>query len=699
MANNAENNEIVRSLIASLNEVDSYKEKVEGSCDVVCEEEQITVLQPGEPCSREISMIYTFNYQELPSIPKRQDSIFIPMPPKHGIFFVRCEGNAGQVNFLIDEAYQTTNGSNAVISCLHRFFENYGLGETRVDLYCNNGSNNKNNCLLWYLAYNVAKKLHVSIELHFLPKEHSKPILDEYFADIKQATKKTKGSIADLNSSIGESEDSNQSHIIDGRNDQMLDWQEHFRHDCRELPKIRSMQHFRFNFENPGVVFYSENVDNGEGEFRLFNQDSPVLTKKVPAIPLPDKHIDRKLWRYEGEFTVLEKLGEEDQDVYSVEHNLDRGRYALKKVSLTKNAVPDEEMDSYKEKVEGSKVVCEEKQITVLQPSEPRSRVISMIYTFNYQKLPSIPKRQDSIFLPMQPKHGIFFVRCEGNAGQVNFLIDEAYQTTNGSNAVISCLHRFFESYGLGETHVDLYCNNGPNNKNNCLLWYLAYNVAKKLHVSIELYFLPKEHSKPILDEYFADIKQAVTKTKGSIADLNSLIGESEDSNQSHIIDGKNDQMLNWQEHFRLHCKKLNGIQSMHHFRFNSENPGVVFYSKNVDNGEGEFRLFDEKSAVLTTDVPAIPLPDKHIDRKLWRYKGEFTVLGKLGEKDKYVYSVEHNLDGRRYALKKVSLTKNAVPDEVLKEAKNLAKLEHVNVVRYHTAWLEDEAESELPDA
>ncbi|ELU10231.1 hypothetical protein CAPTEDRAFT_193471, partial [Capitella teleta] len=264
------------------------------------------------------------------------------MEPKHGIFFVRCEGNAGQVNFLIDEAYQTTNGSNAVISCLHRFFESYGLGETHVDLYCNNGPNNKNNCLLWYLAYNVAKKLHVSIELHFLPKEHSKPILDEYFADIKQATKKTKGSIADLNSSIGESEDSNQSHIIDGRNDQMLDWQEHFRHDCRELPKIRSMQHFRFNLENPGVVFYSENVDNGEGEFRLFNQDSPMLTTEVPAIPLPDRHIDRKLWRYKGEFTVLEKLGEEDQDVYSVEHNLDGRRYALKKVSLTKNAVPDE---------------------------------------------------------------------------------------------------------------------------------------------------------------------------------------------------------------------------------------------------------------------------------------------------------------------------------------------------------------------
>uniref|UniRef100_X2AAM0 non-specific serine/threonine protein kinase n=1 Tax=Capitella teleta TaxID=283909 RepID=X2AAM0_CAPTE len=200
------------------------------------------------------------------------------------------------------------------------------------------------------------------------------------------------------------------------------------------------------------------------------------------------------------------------------------------------------EMDSYKEKVEGSRVDCEKKKITVLQPGEPCSREISMIYTFNYQMLPSIAKRQGSIFLPMQPKHGIFFVHCEGNAGQVNFLIDEAYYTKNGSNAVISCLHRFFESYGLGETRVDLYCNNGSNKKNNYLLWYLAYNVAKKLHV-------------------------------------------------------------------------------------------------------------------------------------------------------------EHNLDGRRYALKKVSLTKNAVPDEVLKEAKNLAKLEHVNVVRYHTAWLEDEAESELPDA
>uniref|UniRef100_X2A512 DUF7869 domain-containing protein n=1 Tax=Capitella teleta TaxID=283909 RepID=X2A512_CAPTE len=246
---------------------------------------------------REISMIYTFNYQMLPSIAKRQGSIFLPMQPKHGIFFVHCEGNAGQVNFLIDEAYYTKNGSNAVISCLHRFFESYGLGETRVDLYCNNGSNKKNNYLLWYLAYNVAKKLHVSIELHFLANERIKPNLDEHFADIKQAAKKSKGSIECLNYLIGKSEDNNQSHIIDGKNDQMLDWQEHFRHDCRELPNMRSMQHFRFNSENPGVVFYSKNVDNGEGEFRLFNQDSPMLTTEVPAIPLPDKFIDRKLWR------------------------------------------------------------------------------------------------------------------------------------------------------------------------------------------------------------------------------------------------------------------------------------------------------------------------------------------------------------------------------------------------------------------
>ncbi|ELU09861.1 hypothetical protein CAPTEDRAFT_198982 [Capitella teleta] len=96
MANNAENYERVKSLIASLKEMDSYKEKVKGS-KVDCEKKQITVLQPGEPCSREISMIYTFNYQKLPSIPKRQDSIFKPMPPKHGIFFVLCEGNAGKI--------------------------------------------------------------------------------------------------------------------------------------------------------------------------------------------------------------------------------------------------------------------------------------------------------------------------------------------------------------------------------------------------------------------------------------------------------------------------------------------------------------------------------------------------------------------------------------------------------------------------
>ena len=45
------------------------------------------------------------------------------------IFGVCGEGLPQQINYLIDEGMSSGKGSNMVISHLHNFLENYGLGE------------------------------------------------------------------------------------------------------------------------------------------------------------------------------------------------------------------------------------------------------------------------------------------------------------------------------------------------------------------------------------------------------------------------------------------------------------------------------------------------------------------------------------------------------------------------------------------
>uniref|UniRef100_A0A674N1L4 Eukaryotic translation initiation factor 2-alpha kinase 1 n=1 Tax=Takifugu rubripes TaxID=31033 RepID=A0A674N1L4_TAKRU len=74
------------------------------------------------------------------------------------------------------------------------------------------------------------------------------------------------------------------------------------------------------------------------------------------------------------------------------------------------------------------------------------------------------------------------------------------------------------------------------------------------------------------------------------------------------------------------------------------------------------------------------------------RYISEFEEICRLG-KGSYgkVFKVMNKLDGQYYAVKKILIKKVSKDDcmKVLREVKVLSSLQHVNVVGYHTAWLE----------
>ena len=84
-------------------------------------------------------------------------------------------------------------------------------------------------------------------------------------------------------------------------------------------------------------------------------------------------------------------------------------------------------------------------------------------YSFDFAQqvhYPSNPLQPGPIFFKTPRKCGLFGVACEALPCQVNFLLEECVSTGKGANCVVSLLHFFFESYGLGEEHVQLHADN-----------------------------------------------------------------------------------------------------------------------------------------------------------------------------------------------------------------------------------------------
>lgn len=101
-------------------------------------------------------------------------------------------------------------------------------------------------------------------------------------------------------------------------------------------------------------------------------------------------------------------------------------------------------------------------------------------------------------------------------------------------------------------------------------------------------------------------------------------------------------------------------------------------------------------------DGPAHPILES-------RYLRDFEELGILGRGGfGSVYRVRHRLDGVEYAVKKVPVPASYVAriringqqalDELLREIRTLAKLDHPNVVRYYSGWIEWVGVGSLPE-
>ncbi|XP_041819042.1 eukaryotic translation initiation factor 2-alpha kinase 1 isoform X2 [Chelmon rostratus] len=114
--------------------------------------------------------------------------------------------------------------------------------------------------------------------------------------------------------------------------------------------------------------------------------------------------------------------------------------------------------------------------------------------------------------------------------------------------------------------------------------------------------------------------------------------------------------------------------------------------------------VYPQGQQCLSTNThnPAVRPKEGLFQAQTSRYLSEFEEICRLG-KGSYgnVCKVMNKLDGQHYAVKKILIKKVSKDDcmKVLREVKVLSSLQHVNVVGYHTAWMEHVQPAAQPES
>ena len=118
----------------------------------------------------------------------------------------------------------------------------------------------------------------------------------------------------------------------------------------------------------------------------------------------------------------------------------------------------------------------------------PSSLDVTVHYSFDFAQqvhYPSDPHQPGPVYFLTPRKCAIFGVCCKAIPRQVNYLIDEAVDVGKGANTVVSMLHHFFSTHGLGEKHVHLHADNcvGQNKNNTMIQVSLLKSIVKLLMI------------------------------------------------------------------------------------------------------------------------------------------------------------------------------------------------------------------------
>ena len=299
---------------------DHYKNNVEKAKNDITTADVSISSKP--PKSFDGTGMYSFDFAQMvqyPCNPQQPGAIFFKVPRKCHIFGINNEGLNRQTNYLIDEAVDCGKGSNSIISYLHHFFTNFGLGERNLVLQADNcAGQNKNNFLMQYLSWRISQGFHENIELNFMLAGHTKFSPDRCFGCLKKLYAKTFVSslfeVADavmLSSDVGTN-----VYELAGLPDgtvlvPVYNWQIFFEKHFKSIPQILKYHHFRFTEERPGVVFVKEFADSAEIEISLL-KGSKLELSGLPSLITPNGLSEERKYYLYNEIRPFCRPGTED---------------------------------------------------------------------------------------------------------------------------------------------------------------------------------------------------------------------------------------------------------------------------------------------------------------------------------------------------------------------------------------------------
>ena len=273
---------------------------------------------------------------------------------------------------------------------------------------------------------------------------------------------------------------------------------------------------------------------------------------------------------------------------------------------------------------EQSRAIAKKYNLIDFRKSERNSLPSSFHYSFDYAQqvlFPANPMQPGPIYFKVPRRCQVFGIHAEGIGKQMNYLIDEAVTCGNG---VISLLHHFLESYGLGEQHLELSADNcAGQNKNAYMMWYLCWRVVNGLHKSASISFMLTGHTKFAPDWCFGLFKRMYKRTfVSSLADIEQVVTKSTESgiNKACLTGSENGDVhipiYDWVNFLKPYFRKLNGIKSHHHFYFSAEKMGIVTMKEFSDSKTADLKLL---TSSCPKQMPSILKP-KGLDAKRQKY-------------------------------------------------------------------------------
>jgi len=271
------------------------------------------------------------------------------------------------------------------------------------------------------------------------------------------------------------------------------------------------------------------------------------------------------------------------------------------------------------------------------QDQKPCRLKIGTHYSFDYAQQVHYPyssQQKGKEYFITPRKCQVFGVCAEAIPRQVLFLTDESETKGKGSLAVISMLDAFFRLHGLGECEAHLHADNCVGqNKNNYLMWYLAWRVMNGLHDKMTITFMPPGHTKFSPDSYFGLFKIKYRKsTVDCLGDLVECVSRA--SENGALVSQPYGKHLgfrepiyeyrNWCHYLERFFKPIDGITGYNYFTFDGQSPGLVNLKVKVDDEYEEVFLLKNRRFRFQHPVcypPAVAPDDLSNERQQYLYK------------------------------------------------------------------------------